>query len=112
VVIILFFGFCIFGRCKLEKTRIGGEEQQVTIELVDGMGSVMDEGDLEGKKMQQVQASVEDGALAPCNVKEKQVQMGVEVGETSTTNLTIEVDLQKTIEMIVEQENVVIALAP
>ncbi len=38
--------------------------------------------------------------------------MGVEVGETSTTNLTIEVDLQKTIEMIVEQENVVIALAP
>lgn len=40
------------------------------------------------------------------------MQMGVEVGETSTTNLTIEVDLQKTIEMIVEQENVVIALAP
>ncbi len=33
--------------------------------------------------------------------------MFVEVGETSTPNLaTIEVDLQKTIEMIAEQENV------
>jgi hypothetical protein len=33
----------------------------------------MDEGDLEGRKMQQVQAKVEDGALALCNVNEEQV---------------------------------------
>jgi hypothetical protein len=33
----------------------------------------------------------------------EQVQASVEVGETSTTDLaTIEIDLQKTIEMIVE----------
>lgn len=57
----------------LKKTRIGGEEQQATTKLVDGMGNVMDEGDLEGEKMQQVQARVEDDALAPCNVKEEQV---------------------------------------
>ncbi len=39
--------------------------------------------------------------------------MNVEVGETSTTDLAIiKVDLQKTIEKIVEQENVVIALMP
>jgi len=39
--------------------------------------------------------------------------MGVEVGETSTRDVvTIEVDLQKTIEMIMEKENVVLALAP
>jgi len=36
-----------------------------------------------------------------------------EVGETFTTDLaSIEVDLQKTIEMIVEQENVILALEP
>jgi len=53
--------------------------------------------------------SVKDGALAQCNVNEEQVQASVEVKETSTINLaTIEVDLQKTIEMIVEQENVVL----
>jgi hypothetical protein len=39
--------------------------------------------------------------------------VNVEVGETSTTDLAIiKVDLQKTIETIVEQENVVIALMP
>jgi hypothetical protein len=39
------------------------------------------------------------------------MQAIIKVGETSTTNLiTIEVDLQKTIEMIAEQENVTIAL--
>jgi hypothetical protein len=60
-----------------------------------------------------VQANVEDGALALCNVNEKQVQMGVEVRETSTRDVvTIEIDLQKNIEMIVEQENVAFALTP
>jgi len=81
----------------------------VSIKLADGMGGVMN-GGLEGWKMQKhVQMSVEDGALAQCNVNEEQVQANVELRETSTINLaTIEVDLQKTIEMIVEQENVVL----
>ncbi len=57
--------------------------------------------------------SVEDGALAPCNVDEEQVQVHLEVGETSITNfVTIEVDLQKTIETIVEHENVTFVLMP
>jgi hypothetical protein len=39
------------------------------------------------------------------------MQLDVEVGKTSSIDLaTIEVDLQKTIEMIVEQENVTFAL--
>jgi hypothetical protein len=58
-----------------------------------------------------VQPSFENGALAKCNVNEDQVQAIVEVGKTSTTNLaTIEVNMQKTIEMVVEQENVAIVL--
>jgi hypothetical protein len=73
------------------------------------MGGVMSEGGLEGWKMQKhLQVNVEYGALVLCNVNEEQVQMSVEVGETCTTNLTtIEVGLQKTIEMIVEEEIVV-----
>jgi hypothetical protein len=71
----------------------------------------MNEGGLEGWKMQKhMQANVEDGALALCNVNEEQVQASVEVGETCITNLaTIEVDLQKIIEMIVEEKNVAFA---
>jgi hypothetical protein len=58
-----------------------------------------------------MQANVEDVALVPCNINEKQMQLDVEVGKTSSIDLaTIEVDLQKTIEMIVEQENVTFAL--
>jgi hypothetical protein len=60
-----------------------------------------------------VQANVENGALPPCNVDEEQVQASAEVGETSTSNfITIEANLQKTIEMIMEQENVALALEP
>ncbi len=68
----------------------------------------MSEGGLEGWKMQKhMQVNGEDGILALCNVNEEQVQASVEVGETCTTNLaTIEVYLQKTIEMIVVEENV------
>ncbi len=72
----------------------------------------MDERNLEGRKMQQVQASVEDGVLVLCNVNEEQVQTGVEAGEISTINVTIEVDLQKTIEIIMEQENVTFTSMP
>jgi hypothetical protein len=58
------------------------------------MEGVMNEGGLEGWKMQKhVQVSVENNALVQCNVHEEQVQAKVEVGETSTTNLAIiEVD--------------------
>jgi hypothetical protein len=57
-----------------------------------------------------VQANVEDGALVPCNVHEKQVQMNVEVGKTSSIDLaTIEIDLQKPIQMIAKQQNVAFA---
>jgi hypothetical protein len=78
------------------------------------MGGVMNEGGLEALKMQKhMQANVEDGALAPCNFNEEQVQVTIEVGETFTIDLvTIEVDLQKNIEMIVEQENVALASKP
>jgi hypothetical protein len=72
----------------------------------------MNEGSLKGWKMQKhVQANVEDGALVSCNVNEEQVQMNVEVKETSIANLTIiEVDLQKTIKIIMEEKNVALAL--
>jgi hypothetical protein len=50
-----------------------------------------------------VEASVEDGALALCNVNEKQVQTNVEVGETSIVDLVIiEVHLQMFFEMIMQ----------
>ncbi len=75
------------------------------------MGGVMNGGLEWWKTQKNVQMSVEDGALVQCNVNQEQVQASVEVRETFTTNLaTIEVDLQKTIEMIVEQENVVLVL--
>jgi hypothetical protein len=57
-----------------------------------------------------MQVNVEDGALTSCKVNEEQVQAIVEVGEASIANLVvIEIDLQKTIEMIAKQENVIFA---
>jgi hypothetical protein len=57
-----------------------------------------------------MQVNVEDGALTSCNVNEEQIQAIVEVGEASIANLVaIEVDLQKTIEIIAEQKNVTFA---
>ncbi len=58
-----------------KKERIVGEEEQTSTKLANGMGGVMNERGLEGWKMQKhVQESVEDGALAPCNVNEEQMQ--------------------------------------
>jgi hypothetical protein len=34
-----------------KKKRIGGKEQQASVESVDGMGGVMNEGDMEGWEM-------------------------------------------------------------
>jgi hypothetical protein len=80
-----------------KKTRIVGEEEQASTKLADGMGGVMSERGLEAWKMQKhMQVSVEDDALAQCNVNEEQVQVNVEVRETFTIDLaTIEVNMQK-----------------
>jgi len=46
--------------------------------------------------------------LVPSQIVEEQVQVGEDIGETSATNVDrIKVDLEKTILMIKEQENVV-----
>jgi hypothetical protein len=94
-VFYLFFGvgkflflFCVFATLvdvNPPKKRIVGKEEQDSTKLVDGMGGVINEGGLEGWKMQKhMQTNVEDGALALCNVNEEQVQMSVEVVETWT----------------------------
>ncbi len=50
----------------------------------------MSEEGLKGWKMQKhMQTNVEDGALTLCNVNGEQVQVHVEVGETSIANLVI-----------------------
>jgi len=110
-VLFCFVVFTTLVDVNLKKKRITGEEEEASIILANGMGGVMNEGGLEGWKMlKHVQANVEDGALALCNVNEEQVQVSVNVGETFTTKLaTIEVDLQKTIDMILKQKNVIIA---
>ncbi len=47
--------------------------------------------------------------LVPNEIVEEQVQVGEDIGETSTINIDrIEVDLEKTILMIKEQENVIL----
>ncbi len=75
----------------------------------------MNEEDLETRLMkQQVQVDVEDvGALTLNENIEKQMQVGVDVGETSTTYVNkIEVEFQKIIDMIEEQEIVVPSAMP
>jgi hypothetical protein len=59
---------------KTKKTKTVGEEEQVSTKLANGMGGFMNEGSLEGWKMQKhVQTNVEDGALVSCNVYEEQM---------------------------------------
>ncbi len=71
------------------------------------MWGLRKEGDLETRDGgQQVQANVES-ALAPSMINEEQVQVGVDVKETSTIDVVrIEVDLAKIIMNIVEQETI------
>jgi len=80
---------------KSKKTRTTREKEQASTKLANGMGGVTNEKGLKRWKMQKhMQANVKDGALTLCNVNEKQMQVFIEVGETSTSNLaTIEVDL-------------------
>ncbi len=70
----------------------------------------MNEGDLEARMMgQHTQANVQDViALAPNEIVEEQMQVGENIGETSMADANrIVVNLEKTILMIEEQENVV-----
>ncbi len=75
----------------------------------------MNEEDLETRVIeQQAQVDVEDvGALISSENIEKQVQVGVDVGEKFTTHVNkIEFELQKIINMIEEQEIVVPSAMP
>lgn len=84
--------------------------QHATVNEVDGLQGLKNEGNLEvGDGGQQVQVSVED-ALASSMISEEQVQVGVDVVERSTIDVArIEMDLAKTIFNIVEQEIVILA---
>jgi hypothetical protein len=91
-ILICFLVFASLIDANLRKINIGGEKGLTLTDLVDGMGGVMSQRSLKGGKMQEhMQGSVGDGALALCNVNEEHVQANVED------------DLQKNIEMIVEQ---------
>ncbi len=98
-----------------KRGRTDVSNSQASVEFVDGMGGAMNEEDLETRLMkQQVQVDVEDvGALTLNENIEKQMQVGVDVGETSTTYVNkIEVEFQKIIDMIEEQEIVVPSAMP
>jgi hypothetical protein len=86
-----------------------GVGQQVSANVVDGMGGVMNEEHLEVRVMGQ-QTSVENVVLLVANeiVEEEEVQVGENVGETSKGDVDqVEMDLERTILMIIDQENVV-----
>jgi len=98
-----------------KRGRTNVSNSQASVEFVDGLGGAMNEEDLETRLMkQQVQVDVEDvGALTLNENIEKQMQVGVDVGETSTTYVNkIEVEFQKIIDMIEEQEIVVPSAMP
>ncbi len=85
-------------------------DKQVLIEVVDGMGGVM-----KGiwRLVWWKQVGVENVvSLVPSDIIEKeQVEADEDIGETSTRDFDqIEMDLEKTILMVEEQENVVIII--
>ncbi len=73
----------------MKKRRTDASNLQASVEFVDGMEGAMNEEDLETRVIgQQAQIHVEDvGALGLSGNIEKQVQVGVDVGETSTTKV-------------------------
>ncbi len=95
-----------FWQMKIQKRgRIDASNQQGSVEYIDGMGGAMNEKDMETIMIRkQVQVSVEDVAtLIMSRNIEEQVQVGANVRETFATNVSrIEVELQKTIDMIKE----------
>ncbi|CAM6010865.1 unnamed protein product [Sphagnum balticum] len=89
------------------KTRNGAKDQQIGAKFVVGIGGVMEEKDI---KVRVIGQQAEDViALAPNGNIEEGVQANVEVGETyATVDVNrIEVELQRTIDMIEDQEIVV-----
>jgi hypothetical protein len=92
------------------KAMNAGTYQQVLVDVVDGMGGVIHDKHLEAKVMGQ-QVSVENVVplLASEIVKEEEMQVGEDVGETSKGDVgEVEMDLEKTILMIEDEENVVL----
>jgi hypothetical protein len=86
-----------------------GTDQQLFAKTIDGMGGVMNEKHLEVRVMGQ-QTSVEVMVpLVPIEiVKEEQVEVGEDIRETSKGNANeIEIDLERTILMIKDQENAI-----
>jgi hypothetical protein len=85
--------------------------QQVSTEAIDGMGGVTNERHVEARVMGQ-QVNVENVVpLVPSEIiEEEQVEVNEIVGETFKRNADkIEMDLERTISMIEDQENVVFA---
>ncbi len=79
-----------------------GGNQQVSANIIDGMGGVMNEGHLEVKVMGQ-QVSVENVVplVASEIVEEEEMEASEDVQETSKGNVDqIEMDLERTILMI------------
>jgi F0F1-type ATP synthase gamma subunit len=93
----------------LKEARNVGTYQQVSTYVIDGMGGVTNERHLEARVMGQ-QAGVEDVVpLVPNeNVEEEQMEVDKNIGETFKGNVDqIEIDLERTILMIEDQENIV-----
>ncbi len=79
-----------------------GTYQQVSTNVIDGMGGVMDDKHLEARVMGQ-QLSVENVVPLPSSeiVQEEEVQASEDVGEASKGDANqVEMDLKKTILMI------------
>ncbi len=90
-----------------KKGRITTSNQQASTKSTYGMAFIMNEIDLETKVIgQQVQVGVEDELTLAFNGNmEEQVQANVDVRETFMVDVSrIEVELQKTIDMIEDQE--------
>ncbi len=86
-----------------------GVDQRVSIETIDAMGGITNERHLKARVMGQ-QMNVENVVpLVPSEfVEEEQMETGENIGETSKGNVDkIEMDLERTILMIEDQENVV-----
>ncbi len=79
-----------------------GTDQQVSVDVVDGMGGVMNDKHLKARVMGQ-QMNVENVVplLTSEIVEEEEMQAGEDVGETSKGDADqVEMDLEKTILMI------------
>ncbi len=79
-----------------------GTYQQVSVDVIDGMGGVMNDKHLETRVMGQ-QVKVENVVPLPSSeiVEKEEVQAGEDVGETSKGDADqVEMDLERTILMI------------